>query len=335
MRLTVHCLVKNEERFVYYAVKSVVDFVDQIIIFDTGSSDKTVEIIKQLAQEYSHKIIFEEKGLCDKSRHTQLRQEMVDRTKSEWFMILDGDEIWTRRGMEEALTIMGENKNTECLIAPFYLCVGDIYHKHYKTGSIEMLGKKDFFYPRFFKLVNGIYWQGDYDQDTLYNNKNQVFFNKDNAYILKNRFWHTTHLIRSLIDSDFSSGGSRHDKIINTYFLVGKRINEPVPEVFVNLKVSFFKSFFRFWPWIMKKILKIINKLAKIAYKYWMKFAHILGTINGFIILFVFYFAIIGVYAIVSNVIKLFLGPKGIEANSCWKKKIELAGGLDSLKYQF
>ena len=58
--ITAHCLIKNEENFVWYAIKSVVDFVDKIIVFDTGSTDKTVELIKKLAEEYPEKIIFEE-----------------------------------------------------------------------------------------------------------------------------------------------------------------------------------------------------------------------------------------------------------------------------------
>jgi glycosyltransferase involved in cell wall biosynthesis len=101
MQLTVHCLIKNEENFIFYAIKSVVDFVDKIIIFDTGSTDKTVAIVNSLVNQYPHKIIFEEKGDCNKSQHTLLRQEMIEKTKTEWFMVLDGDEIWTKRGMEE------------------------------------------------------------------------------------------------------------------------------------------------------------------------------------------------------------------------------------------
>ena len=44
----VHTLVKNEEKYLWYAVMSVADFVDKVLLWDTGSSDKTVEIIKQI-----------------------------------------------------------------------------------------------------------------------------------------------------------------------------------------------------------------------------------------------------------------------------------------------
>ena len=44
--LTVHCIVKNEERWIWYSLMSVLEHSDKIIVYDTGSSDKTIEIIK-------------------------------------------------------------------------------------------------------------------------------------------------------------------------------------------------------------------------------------------------------------------------------------------------
>ena len=66
-----------------------------------------------------------------------------------------------------------------------------------------------------------------------------------------------------------------------------------------------------------------------------MKFAHVLGTINGFILLFIFYFVIIGIYALAQQIIKLFFGKKIKKDNSYWQKKEELGDGLENLTYQF
>ena len=96
--LTIHCVVKNEERWIWYALKSILDIADEILIFDTGSTDKTVEIIKTIK---SRKIIFEEKGKVDAKGLTQLRREQLVMTKTEWFLILDGDEIWPERTKKE------------------------------------------------------------------------------------------------------------------------------------------------------------------------------------------------------------------------------------------
>ena len=38
--LTVHMVVKNEDRFIWYALNSVLPYVDKVIIFYTGSTQK-------------------------------------------------------------------------------------------------------------------------------------------------------------------------------------------------------------------------------------------------------------------------------------------------------
>jgi glycosyltransferase involved in cell wall biosynthesis len=258
--ITAHCLVKNEENFIWYAIKSVVDFVDQIIVFDTGSTDKTVEIIQNLVKEYPDKIIFEEKGLADGKRHTELRQEMLNKTQTDWFMILDGDEVWTKRGMEEALGIIKNKPAIECVIATFYLCVGDIFHYTFRKGPIEILGQKDFFYPRFLKITKGIHWAGDYNMDTLMTGAGDLFCKNSNSFILQSKYWHTTHLSRSSKDdNDYSSGGNRHDKRRLTYFLIGRKINEIIPEVFewktAEFRMSWPVSFINFFKLLWKKLL--------------------------------------------------------------------------------
>ncbi|HSR89226.1 MAG TPA: glycosyltransferase family 2 protein [Candidatus Udaeobacter sp.] len=236
--ITAHCIIKNEENFVGYAIKSVIDFVDTVLVFDTGSTDKTVNIVQGLIKEYPNKIIFEEKGECDKIRHTQLHQEMVDRTKTDWFMILDGDEVWTKRAMEEVKEII-EKGSFDGIKTGFYECVGDIYHRHYKESYVT---------ARFAKVGDAV-WKGDYNQDKLCTKAGEDFFKTKNIYTLQNRFWHLTHLLRSAKDSsDYSSGGSRAGKRIKTYFFLGRTISEPVPEVFNggNFKLSMTRSLINF-----------------------------------------------------------------------------------------
>ncbi len=252
MSITAHCLVKNEENFIAYAIRSVIAFVEVILIFDTGSTDRTPEIISGLAKEFPGKIIFEEKGECDKKRHTVLRQEMVDRTDTEWFMILDGDEVWTERGMGEAVGLIGEG-NAEVIQSYFFECVGDIFHTHYMPGYKTIRFAKN----------DDVAWQGDYSNDDLYSKKlAKPIIEVKKTVILKNKFWHATHLIRSSVGGDsFSSGGIRSGKLAPTYFLIGRKIAEPIPEVFEmdkdKLAMSGLRSFINFFPFAIKKLLPL------------------------------------------------------------------------------
>jgi glycosyltransferase involved in cell wall biosynthesis len=266
MSLTAHCLVKNEESFVGYAIKSVIDFVDTLIVFDTGSTDKTVEIIKSLEREYPDKIIFEEKGPCDKVRHTQLRQEMLDRTKTDWFMILDGDEIWTKRGIEEALRKMRENNSIGCILTPYFLCAGDIFH-HSLRGKYVYDGIKIHALARIFRITPEVKWNlGPYGEDDYVKDSGGNLIRKGNYVYMKNKYWHASALVRSSKDSDVNLGRHKH---VMSYSLkiigVGFKIYEEVPEVFGDaqkMKLPLFNS------WI-NAILHVLYGLKIIRKRLW------------------------------------------------------------------
>lgn len=259
MSLTAHCLVKNEENFIEYAVRSVVDFVDSVLIFDTGSEDTTIEKIKKLQDEFPTKILFEEKGSANKERHTALRQEMIERTKTDWFMVLDGDEVWTNEGMQEAMKSL-DDAGCVCIIAPFYLCVGDIYH-YSQRGAYNIRGKLIHATPRFFKKSEGLHWQGSYDNDFVADAENKPVFEGDKVKFLKNGFWHVSHLRRSSSDNEtYSSGKDRRSKRRLTHFLIGRKIPDLMPGVFetkpslATAKLGWVRSFVNFVVLAIKKL---------------------------------------------------------------------------------
>lgn len=77
--ITVHTLVKNEEKWIWFSIMSVINFVDKLIIFDTGSTDNTVRIINEILknEEYANKILFEEKGSISSDKFSLLDRKSV------------------------------------------------------------------------------------------------------------------------------------------------------------------------------------------------------------------------------------------------------------------
>lgn len=90
MKLSIGMIVKNEEKYLercLNGIKPILDSIDsELIITDTGSSDRTVEIAKQFTENVLH---FEWIGDFAAARNTAF--EIV---RGEWFMFLDADEIF-------------------------------------------------------------------------------------------------------------------------------------------------------------------------------------------------------------------------------------------------
>jgi glycosyltransferase involved in cell wall biosynthesis len=103
--LTAHMMLKNEEVFCTSAINSVLNSVDSIIIVDTGSSDSTVKKIKSIR---SNKIKLIQKPAKSPADLTKIRNFMLKQTKTKWFLIIDGDEVYD--GKKLALLIQGLNK---------------------------------------------------------------------------------------------------------------------------------------------------------------------------------------------------------------------------------
>ena len=52
MKIWANTVVHNEENFIWFAIMSVVDYVDKVLVYDTGSTDQTVSIIKEIKKAY-------------------------------------------------------------------------------------------------------------------------------------------------------------------------------------------------------------------------------------------------------------------------------------------
>ncbi len=77
-------IVKNEEQFLRQCLESVKDLVDEMIIVDTGSKDKTV----QIAKEFKAKVFnFKWNGDFSAARNFSLKKATKD-----WILVLDADE---------------------------------------------------------------------------------------------------------------------------------------------------------------------------------------------------------------------------------------------------
>jgi len=102
-------IVKNEEALLGDCLKSVSDHVDEIIVVDTGSTDRTVEIAKGFgARVYHHP------WQDDFSLH---RNQSISYAKGRWLFVIDADEVYqasSERTMAEEIAL-AEKRGIEAL----------------------------------------------------------------------------------------------------------------------------------------------------------------------------------------------------------------------------
>ncbi len=196
MKLTAHCLVKNEENFIWYAINSVINHVDEVMVWDQGSVDNTVSIIKSIDDK---KINFRQIG----GDVSFARQKMLEETKGGWVFILDGDEIWWEDAIKN-IRFKINNCKEDVIVNPNWMLVGDIYHYQDELAGKYKIGDKEGHYNiRAIRNTPGLHVSGIYPHEA-YINSNETKVQdlpKEKILFLNDKYLHSSFLPRSSKDT--------------------------------------------------------------------------------------------------------------------------------------
>ncbi len=203
MKFYAHSLVKNEDRYLWYAVRSVIEHVDKILLWDTGSTDNTLKIIEELKKRHPSKIDFREIGEVDPEQFTVVRQKMLDASDCDWVTIVDGDEVWWEDRIKEVRDlVMGQGDKLDSIVSKYYNIVGDIYHfQDELAGRYKIDGKVGHYNIRAFnRNIKGLKFTRPHGQQGLIDDKGVFIQDRDH----KRKFWqegysylHFTNMQRS------------------------------------------------------------------------------------------------------------------------------------------
>jgi len=122
-------IVKNEQDYLEDCLRSVRDVADEIIILDTGSTDKTLEIAKM----YKAKI-HTFKWLDDFSA---ARNESIKYAKSDWILWLDADERLQSDSVPKLKTLLKPETKPVAYILQIWNMMAD--GKNYKISGAHRL----------------------------------------------------------------------------------------------------------------------------------------------------------------------------------------------------
>jgi len=139
MKISAVLIVKNEESCLEKCLKSLLGF-DEIVICDTGSTDKTIEI----AKKYTDKIFTDYKW---EDSFCKARNHALSKCTGDWIFTIDADETLESNGLAKI------RKGVE------------FAEKHnQKTINCIMvanISEDEFLFPRLYKKCPEVYWKGD------------------------------------------------------------------------------------------------------------------------------------------------------------------------------
>ncbi|GIW63623.1 MAG: beta 1,4 glucosyltransferase [Patescibacteria group bacterium] len=151
MSVSVALAVYNEEKNLHYSLNSVIDWADEVVIVDGGSTDNTVK----LAESYGKKVKIIKAGSNPANFHIN-KQLALDNCSSSWILQLDADEEVSKELKNEILKITKMNNKQ---IEQYQKSIPDklkkLFKRHETLILSQMKGKTSkyetyagFFIPR-------------------------------------------------------------------------------------------------------------------------------------------------------------------------------------------
>lgn len=102
-KLSLCMIVKNEEKTLTTCLESVQDIVDEMVIIDTGSTDKTVEIIKKFGAKVSFFTWCNDFAIA--------RNVALSHVTGDWVLVLDADEVFNRKIASQVREAIADKNN--------------------------------------------------------------------------------------------------------------------------------------------------------------------------------------------------------------------------------
>ncbi len=215
-----HTLFKNSEKWLWFSVTSVIDHVDKILLWDTGSTDKSWEIAKLLKEKYGDKIDLRQYGAVTSETFPAARQAMLDVTEADWFIVVDDDEIWWKESITQVVTCIksitsNTRTPTESIVVPTVNVIGDIFHKQPDNAGRYKFGDKlgHFNLRAVKRSIEGLHSEGQHgvwgwaDKDGKQIQDRNTFKFVDAPYL------HTTFLSRTSYEASVVNVPKRKKKI--------------------------------------------------------------------------------------------------------------------------
>ncbi|RTE01327.1 glycosyltransferase [Paenibacillus whitsoniae] len=110
-KLTLSMIIRNEEnRFLRQVLEKHKAYIDEAVIIDDGSTDRSIDICKEILDGIPLKLVCNQESMFH--NETELRQQQWNetiKTNPDWILILDADEIFEDRFASEVRSLIGQS----------------------------------------------------------------------------------------------------------------------------------------------------------------------------------------------------------------------------------
>lgn len=118
MKLVSISMVKNEEYWIWYALTSVAPHVDEILVFDNCSQDRTVEIVRGMHHLGDKLTLVEGFGGTDEQTMREQTLAEARRRGATHVLTLDGDEVYPDDGLAFCRRLLEVHEHVPALADP-------------------------------------------------------------------------------------------------------------------------------------------------------------------------------------------------------------------------
>lgn len=197
-KLSLNMIVKNEETNLARALQSVKNVVDEIVIVDTGSTDKT----KAIAKSFNAKVFNFEWT----NNFSAARNYALEKSEGDWIIYLDADEELSTGSVNELRKIIqGKPAGINCLVQS----LGQDYNL---SGIMK--------FPRLFPLDNKIRFSGRVHEQIEPSLIKNNFLIKDSAIkIIHYGYASSEEIIMKKLERNLDLLLREDDKKLNVYDL--------------------------------------------------------------------------------------------------------------------
>lgn len=136
--ISLNVVVRNEEARIEACLRDARPWVDEIVVVDQSSTDRTVELARALADVVVSDPAY---GYCEASR-----KRAAENSRGEWILVLDADEVLSDECKSQLRGLTTRGRDGFRLMREFYLdgaleWRGDKHYRFFRNDRVRFLSE--------------------------------------------------------------------------------------------------------------------------------------------------------------------------------------------------